>query len=189
MYPMVGRSAAEVPAYQAPPAYQHRSPGAGRHSRPAALQISRSLLTLASPAMPNRPGSSSISTSGPVSGICPGGPLSGDRRSSPGQLPDSDRVGVAGRGLVKAFRYGLVMPGGSRIVFDLTGPAKIAKSYVLEAASGQPPGWCSNSRRWTAPPLSGHCRPKTAPNCGLRSPRPTQPLPGGRARRACVAAG
>jgi N-acetylmuramoyl-L-alanine amidase len=48
-------------------------------------------------------------------------------------------VGVAGRGLVRGFRYGLVMPGGSRIVFDLTGPAKIAKSYVLEAANGQPP--------------------------------------------------
>jgi N-acetylmuramoyl-L-alanine amidase len=31
------------------------------------------------------------------------------------------------------------MPGGSRIVFDLTGPAKIANSYVLEAANGQPP--------------------------------------------------
>jgi N-acetylmuramoyl-L-alanine amidase len=30
------------------------------------------------------------------------------------------------------------MPGGSRIVFDLTGPAKIANSYVLEAANGQP---------------------------------------------------
>ena len=48
-------------------------------------------------------------------------------------------TGVTGRGLVKAFRYGLVMPGGSRIVFELTGPAKIAKSYVLEAANGQPP--------------------------------------------------
>ena len=48
-------------------------------------------------------------------------------------------AGTAGRGLVKAFRYGLVMPGGSRIVFDLTGPAKIAKSYVVEAANGQPP--------------------------------------------------
>src|SRR5204863_6393492 len=48
-------------------------------------------------------------------------------------------AGLAGRGLVKAYRYGLVMPGGSRIVFDLTGPAKIAKSYVLEAANGQPP--------------------------------------------------
>jgi len=47
-------------------------------------------------------------------------------------------AGTAGRGLVKAFRYGMVMPGGSRIVFDLTGPAKIANSYVLDAANGQP---------------------------------------------------
>jgi len=47
-------------------------------------------------------------------------------------------VGTEARGLVKAFRYGLVVPGGSRIVIDLTGPAKIAKSYVLEAANGQP---------------------------------------------------
>jgi N-acetylmuramoyl-L-alanine amidase len=48
-------------------------------------------------------------------------------------------TGGAGRGLIKAFRYGLVMPGGSRIVFDLTGPAKVSKSYVLDAANGQPP--------------------------------------------------
>ncbi len=53
------------------------------------------------------------------------------------QLPAS--VGTTGRGLIKAFRYGLVMPGGSRIVFDLTGPARIANSYVLDAANGQPP--------------------------------------------------
>ena len=52
------------------------------------------------------------------------------------QLPAG--TGAAGRGLIKAFRYGLVMPGGSRIVFDLTGPSKIANSYVLEAANGQP---------------------------------------------------
>ncbi|BAM89664.1 putative N-acetylmuramoyl-L-alanine amidase [Bradyrhizobium oligotrophicum S58] len=48
-------------------------------------------------------------------------------------------AGTSGRGLVKAFRYGLVMPGGSRIVFDLTGPARIANSTVLDAANGQPP--------------------------------------------------
>jgi N-acetylmuramoyl-L-alanine amidase len=48
-------------------------------------------------------------------------------------------VGQSGRGLIKAFRYGLVMPGGSRIVFDLNGPAKIEKAYVLDAANGQPP--------------------------------------------------
>jgi N-acetylmuramoyl-L-alanine amidase len=48
-------------------------------------------------------------------------------------------TGDTGRGLIKAFRYGLVMPGGSRIVFDLAGPAKIEKAYVLDAANGQPP--------------------------------------------------
>ena len=53
------------------------------------------------------------------------------------QLPPG--IGTAGRGLIKAFRYGLVMPGGSRIVFDLTGPAKINSASVLEAANGQPP--------------------------------------------------
>jgi N-acetylmuramoyl-L-alanine amidase len=47
-------------------------------------------------------------------------------------------IGTQGRGLIKAFRYGLVMPGGSRIVFDLSGPAKIEKSYVLDAENGQP---------------------------------------------------
>jgi len=53
------------------------------------------------------------------------------------KLPDN--VGHKGRGLIKAFRYGLVMPGGSRLVFDLSGPAKIEKAYVLDAANGQPP--------------------------------------------------
>ena len=48
-------------------------------------------------------------------------------------------TGTAGRGLIRAFRYGLVMPGGSRVVFDLTGPAKVEKTYVIEAANGQPP--------------------------------------------------
>jgi N-acetylmuramoyl-L-alanine amidase len=48
-------------------------------------------------------------------------------------------TGAQGRGLVKAFRYGLVMPGGSRIVIDLAGPARVANSYVLDQANGQPP--------------------------------------------------
>jgi len=47
-------------------------------------------------------------------------------------------TGAEGRGLIKAFRYGLVMAGGSRIVFDLAAPARIAKVEVLEAANGQP---------------------------------------------------
>ena len=48
------------------------------------------------------------------------------------------RTGEIGRGLVKAFRFGLVMPGGSRIVIDLTRPVRIDKALVLDAANDQP---------------------------------------------------
>ena len=48
------------------------------------------------------------------------------------------RAGETGRGLVKAYRFGLVMQGGSRIVLDLTKPVRIDKAFVLEAAAGQP---------------------------------------------------
>jgi N-acetylmuramoyl-L-alanine amidase len=48
-------------------------------------------------------------------------------------------AGQATRGLIKAYRYGLVMPGGSRIVMDLKRPAKIEKAYVLNGENGQPP--------------------------------------------------
>jgi N-acetylmuramoyl-L-alanine amidase len=46
--------------------------------------------------------------------------------------------GEHGRGLVKAFRYGLVMPGGSRIVIDTTGPVRVDKAFVLDATGSQP---------------------------------------------------
>ena len=52
------------------------------------------------------------------------------------QLPA--KTGEAGRGLVKAFRYGLVMPGGSRIVVDLAKPARVEKAFVVDAAGGAP---------------------------------------------------
>ena len=48
------------------------------------------------------------------------------------------RTGEQARGLVKAFRYGLVMQGGSRIVIDATGPVRIDKAFVVAAADGQP---------------------------------------------------
>jgi N-acetylmuramoyl-L-alanine amidase len=48
-------------------------------------------------------------------------------------------AGTSGRGLIRGFRYGLVMPGGSRIVIDLAGPAKVTNAYVLDSANGQPP--------------------------------------------------
>src|SRR4051794_36873279 len=49
-----------------------------------------------------------------------------------------NKAGESGRGLIKAFRFGLVMQGGSRMVIDLTGPARIEKAFSLEAADGQP---------------------------------------------------
>jgi N-acetylmuramoyl-L-alanine amidase len=48
------------------------------------------------------------------------------------------KAGETGRGLIKAFRFGLVMPGGSRIVIDLAKPARVDKAFVVEAAEGAP---------------------------------------------------
>jgi N-acetylmuramoyl-L-alanine amidase len=48
------------------------------------------------------------------------------------------RTGETARGLVKAFRYGLVMQGGSRMVIDLARPARIDKAFVLESNNEQP---------------------------------------------------
>jgi N-acetylmuramoyl-L-alanine amidase len=48
------------------------------------------------------------------------------------------KTGESGRGLVKAFRFGLVMQGGSRIVLDVNKPVKIEKAFALEAQGGQP---------------------------------------------------
>lgn len=52
------------------------------------------------------------------------------------KLPD--KIGEQARGLVKAFRYGLIMQGGSRIVLDTKGPVRVDKAFVLEASAGQP---------------------------------------------------
>jgi len=52
------------------------------------------------------------------------------------QLPA--HAGDSGRGLVKAFRFGLMMKGGSRIVMDLVGPVRVDKSFVVDAADSEP---------------------------------------------------
>ncbi len=52
------------------------------------------------------------------------------------KLPD--KAGEHGRGLVKAFRYGLIMQGGSRIVLDTKGPVRVDKAFSLAAVDGQP---------------------------------------------------
>ena len=48
------------------------------------------------------------------------------------------KTGEGGRGLVKAFRYGLVMQGGSRLVFDLVKPVRIEKAFVVDATDEAP---------------------------------------------------
>jgi N-acetylmuramoyl-L-alanine amidase len=138
---MIGPSVAQAPAYQAPPAYQTPlysgpaampAPGAASNFPTASDarlagdgKQTRFILDLDRPVQFR-----AFTLADPYRVIV-------DLNQVNFQLPAA--AGAAGRGLVKAFRYGLVMPGGSRIVFDLTGPAKIAKSYVLEAANGQPP--------------------------------------------------
>nr|WP_096357452.1 N-acetylmuramoyl-L-alanine amidase [Variibacter gotjawalensis] len=47
-------------------------------------------------------------------------------------------AGQVGRGLIKAYRYGLVMQGGSRIVIDTTGPVRVEQATVQEAKDGEP---------------------------------------------------
>jgi N-acetylmuramoyl-L-alanine amidase len=48
------------------------------------------------------------------------------------------KSGEIGRGLIKAFRFGLVMQGGSRIVLDVVKPVRVEQAYVMDAAAGAP---------------------------------------------------
>jgi N-acetylmuramoyl-L-alanine amidase len=48
------------------------------------------------------------------------------------------KAGERGRGLIKAFRYGLVMAGGSRIVLDTSGPVRVEKAFMLDPSDSQP---------------------------------------------------
>ena len=48
------------------------------------------------------------------------------------------QAGEQSRGLVKAFRYGLIMQGGSRIVLDTRGPVRVDKAFTLPAVDDQP---------------------------------------------------
>lgn len=52
------------------------------------------------------------------------------------QLPEA--AGREGRGLISAYRYGVLAPGRSRIVVDVKKPVAIDKAFVLEPVEGQP---------------------------------------------------
>jgi N-acetylmuramoyl-L-alanine amidase len=48
------------------------------------------------------------------------------------------KTGERGRGLVKEFRYGLVLAGASRMVLDIIAPVRVEKAFVIDPAEGQP---------------------------------------------------
>jgi N-acetylmuramoyl-L-alanine amidase len=48
------------------------------------------------------------------------------------------KAGDSGRGLIKAFRFGLMMEGGSRVVLDLAKPVRVQKAFVMDAEAGDP---------------------------------------------------
>jgi len=48
------------------------------------------------------------------------------------------KSGEGGRGMITAYRFGLVMQGGSRMVFDLAKPVRIEKAFVVDATDGAP---------------------------------------------------
>ena len=89
------------------------------------------------------------------------------------QLPA--RTGEQGRGLIKAFRYGLVMQGGSRIVIDATGPVRIDKAFVLEFGrrAARAPGARSRGDRpcelHAHPRAGGKAAPRAGDQAGARS--------------------
>ncbi len=47
-------------------------------------------------------------------------------------------LGKAGRGLITAFRYGMISTGKSRIVLDAAGPVSVDKAFILPPVEGQP---------------------------------------------------
>ena len=78
------------------------------------------------------------------------------------QLPA--RTGEQARGLVKAFRYGLVMQGGSRIVIDAAGPVRIDKAFVL--ARDRRPAGASRARSRLDRPCELHAQSRAGEAAG-----------------------
>lgn len=46
--------------------------------------------------------------------------------------------GSTGKGLINNYRYGLYMPGTSRVVLDLKNPVKISNSFIISGEGGKP---------------------------------------------------
>src|SRR5580698_6700780 len=76
------------------------------------------------------------------------------------------KTGETGRGLIKAFRYGLMMPGGSRLVFDLTKPVHINKAVPADTA----PAGTSEVNKSDPRPLVALDPGHGGPDTGTRGP-------------------
>ncbi len=48
------------------------------------------------------------------------------------------KLGKRGRGLVRAYRYGLYSAGKSRIVIDVKRPVRVVRAFIVEPQEGQP---------------------------------------------------
>ena len=92
-------------------------------------------------------------------------------------------TGESGRGLVKAFRFGLMMTGGSRLVLDLTRPARVEKSFVLDAGNEQPARLVLNL---VAVDRDGFLRNIAIENRGREAPPAIKPPPTGDQRPVLV---
>src|SRR5215469_15429406 len=92
-------------------------------------------------------------------------------------------TGESGRGLIKAFRFGLMMTGGSRLVVDLTRPARVEKSYMLDAGNEQPARFVLNL---VAIDRDSFLRNIAIENRGREAPSAVKPQPKGDERPVIV---
>ena len=86
-------------------------------------------------------------------------------------------VGSKGRGLVSAYRYGLIAPGKSRIVIDVKAPIKIAKAFVLKAKGGQPARLVIDLVKTDSGTFKKEMRAARAKSGGSRSAKRSAPKP------------
>ena len=92
------------------------------------------------------------------------------------------QAGEHGRGLVKAFRFGLIMQGGSRIVLDTKGPVRVDKAFTLAAVDDQPARLVHRSHRDRPRELPAR-HDDAEPQPAHRQQDQCQPAAGGRHRR------
>ncbi len=96
-------------------------------------------------------------------------------------------AGRGGKGFVAGYRFGQFVPGRARMVFDLKGPAVIAKSFTLPPGKGRPWRFVLDLKRATAAEARARAGRPAAVAASARRGQPlTQPLKKPRYRRKVV---